>query len=164
MNQRFEQQEPKRQAMTHQEVKAIVALWSRERAELQGVNAAPTTSDIAEALDITPAESQRLLTCVRARQDGIRKRQRRFAAVVALLGAVGAGVLLLPRSAPKVAQAPPAQVTPLALKVTFTPGRTLVERRFPNGGYEVYGSRITVRNGEIRAEGKVTIRGVAGRP
>ena len=67
--QQFETQQALRaQRVTPEEMRAVVALWSRERSEREGVDALPSVADVAEGLDVSPAEAVRLLEQVRAQR------------------------------------------------------------------------------------------------
>ena len=54
--------------MTADESRAVIALWQQERVEQTGLTDKPTVPDVAEGLDITVEDVQRLLLEVRARR------------------------------------------------------------------------------------------------
>lgn len=83
---------PVRGDMTDEEARAVVALWSERKTALETAVSPPRLADVADALDITPEETQGLLDEVRAeraRAAQTRRRLRRRRAVVAVLALVG---------------------------------------------------------------------------
>ena len=56
------------QRMTAAESRAVIALWQQERTEQTGLTDRPALPDVAEGLDITVEDVQRLLMEVRARR------------------------------------------------------------------------------------------------
>jgi hypothetical protein len=155
MNQQQFQEQPGRHTMTQEEAKAVVALWLEERGEREGVDAGPTTGDVAEALDITPGEARRLLRSVRTRHKAVEKARRRRASVAkAVAATVTIGAVLAPLSKPAVrtVEAPSTAV------VSSSPARD------SSGGkaYPIQVSRIIGSDHVIFAEGNVRIRGAVG--
>lgn len=59
---------PRTQRMTAAESRAVIDLWQSERVEQTGLTDRPALPDVAEGLDITIEDVQRLLTEVRARR------------------------------------------------------------------------------------------------
>ena len=59
---------PRSQRMTAEESRAVIALWQQERVEQTGLTDRPAVPDVAEGLDITVEDVQRLLLEVRARR------------------------------------------------------------------------------------------------
>ena len=59
---------PRTQRMTAAESRAVIALWQQERTEQTGLTDRPAVPDVAEGLDITVEDVQRLLSEVRARR------------------------------------------------------------------------------------------------
>ncbi len=59
---------PRTQRMTAAESRAVIDLWQQERTEQTGLTDRPAVPDVAEGLDITVEDVQRLLTEVRARR------------------------------------------------------------------------------------------------
>lgn len=59
---------PRTQRMTAAESRAVIALWQQERVEQTGLTNRPAVPDVAEGLDITVEDVQRLLSEVRARR------------------------------------------------------------------------------------------------
>lgn len=59
---------PRAQRMTAAESRAVIALWQQERTEQTGLTDRPAVPDVAEGLDITVEDVQRLLMEVRARR------------------------------------------------------------------------------------------------
>lgn len=60
---------PRAQRLSPEETAAVVALWQQERVEQTGVTDRPAVPDVAEGLDLSVAEVQRLLAEVRARRE-----------------------------------------------------------------------------------------------
>jgi hypothetical protein len=56
------------QRMTADESRAVIELWQQEQTELTGLTDKPAVPDVAEGLDITVEDVQRLLQNVRARR------------------------------------------------------------------------------------------------
>ena len=56
------------QRMTADESRAVIALWQQEQTELTGLTDKPAVPDVAEGLDITLEDVQRLLSEVRAQR------------------------------------------------------------------------------------------------
>lgn len=56
------------QRMTADESRAVIALWQQERVEQTGLTDKPAVPDVAEGLDITIEDVQRLLQDVRAKR------------------------------------------------------------------------------------------------
>ncbi len=56
------------QRLTADESHAVIALWQQERVEQTGLTDRPAASDVAEGLDITVEDVQRLLQDVRAKR------------------------------------------------------------------------------------------------
>ena len=74
MAQHFEQpletgSELRTQRMTAEESRAVIDLWQQEQTELTGLTDKPAVPDVAEGLDITVEDVQRLLSEVRAREE-----------------------------------------------------------------------------------------------
>ncbi len=59
---------PRTQRMTAAESRAVIDLWQQERVEQTGLTDRPAVPDVAEGLEITVEDVQRLLTEVRARR------------------------------------------------------------------------------------------------
>jgi hypothetical protein len=59
---------PRTQRMTAAESRAVIDLWQQERTEQTGLTDRPAVPDVAEGLDITVEDVQRLLWEVRARR------------------------------------------------------------------------------------------------
>ncbi len=59
---------PRTQRMTAEESRAVIDLWQSERVEQTGLSDRPAVPDVAEALDITVEDVQRLLSEVRTRR------------------------------------------------------------------------------------------------
>ena len=59
---------PRTQRMTAAESRAVIDLWQQERVEQTGLTDRPAVPDVAEGLDITVEDVQRLLSEVRARR------------------------------------------------------------------------------------------------
>lgn len=59
---------PRTQRMTAAESRAVIDLWQQERVEQTGLTDRPALPDVAEGLDITVEDVQRLLMEVRARR------------------------------------------------------------------------------------------------
>ncbi len=59
---------PHTQRMTAAEARAVIDLWQQERVEQTGLTDKPAVPDVAEGLDITVEDVQRLLSEVRARR------------------------------------------------------------------------------------------------
>ena len=57
------------QRMTADETRAVIALWQQERVEQTGLTNKSAVPDVAEGLDISVGDVQRLLTEVRAQQE-----------------------------------------------------------------------------------------------
>jgi hypothetical protein len=57
------------QRMTADESRAVIDLWQQERVEQTGLTDKPALPDVAEGLDITVEDVQRLLAKVRARHE-----------------------------------------------------------------------------------------------
>ncbi len=53
--------------MTADEARAVIALWQQERVEQTGLTDKPAVPDVAEGLDITVEDVQRLLQDIRAK-------------------------------------------------------------------------------------------------
>ena len=71
MAQEFQQPDPgtlRAQRMTADESRAVIDLWQQERVEQTGLTDRPAVPDVAEGLDITVEDVQRLLQDVRARR------------------------------------------------------------------------------------------------
>jgi hypothetical protein len=72
MAQQFEQpinsSELRTQRMTADESRAVIDLWQQERVEQTGLTDKPAVPDVAEGLDITIEDVQRLLQDVRAKR------------------------------------------------------------------------------------------------
>jgi hypothetical protein len=67
--QKFQSEEPLRaQRMTADEAASVIALWQQEQTEQTGLTDQPAVPDVAEGLDITVEDVQRLLQAVRTRQ------------------------------------------------------------------------------------------------
>ena len=56
------------QRMTADESRAVIALWQQERVEATGLTDKPALPDVAEGLDVSVEDVQRLLMQVRARR------------------------------------------------------------------------------------------------
>ena len=56
------------QRMTAEESRAVIDLWQQEQTELVGLTDKPAVPDVAEGLDITVEDVQRLLSEVRSRR------------------------------------------------------------------------------------------------
>ena len=56
------------QRMTADETRAVIALWQQERVEQTGLTDKPAVPDVAEGLDISVGDVQRLLGEVRAKR------------------------------------------------------------------------------------------------
>ena len=73
MAQQFEQPqesgELRTQRMTADESRAVIDLWQQERVEQTGLTDKPAVPDVAEGLDITVEDVQRLLNEVRGRRE-----------------------------------------------------------------------------------------------
>ncbi len=73
MAQQFEHssddRELRTQRMTADESRAVIDLWQQERVEQTGLTDHPAVPDVAEGLDITVEDVQRLLKEVRGRQE-----------------------------------------------------------------------------------------------
>ena len=59
---------PRTERMTAAESRAVIALWQQERTEQTGLTDRPAVPDVAEGLNITVEDVQRLLSEVRARR------------------------------------------------------------------------------------------------
>ncbi len=59
---------PRTPRMTTAESRAVIDLWQQERVEQTGLTDRPAVPDVAEGLDITVEDVQRLLSEVRARR------------------------------------------------------------------------------------------------
>ena len=57
------------QRMTADETRAVIALWQQERVEQTGLTDKPAVPDVAEGLDISAEDVQRLLGEVRGRRE-----------------------------------------------------------------------------------------------
>ena len=57
------------QRMTADESRAVIDLWQQERVEQTGLTDKPAVPDVAEGLDITVEDVQRLLNEVRVRRE-----------------------------------------------------------------------------------------------
>ncbi len=73
MAQEFRQPEdnstsPRAQRMTADESRAVIALWQQERVEQTGLTDKPAVPDVAEGLEVTVEDVQRLLAEVRAQR------------------------------------------------------------------------------------------------
>lgn len=76
--QQFQEDEPLRsQRMTQEEAQAVIDLWQQEQVESSGLTSHPAVSDVAEGLDITVQDVQRLLHQVRAGRAGEGERPQR---------------------------------------------------------------------------------------
>ena len=74
MAQQFEQSSDtgsplRAQRMTADEARAVIALWQSERVEQTGLTDRPAVPDVAEGLDLTVEDVQRLLVEVRAQRE-----------------------------------------------------------------------------------------------
>lgn len=79
--------------MTEEEARAVIALWSKNKA-VSDAAVTPRVSDVADALDISPQEAQRLLDSVRTQQAVAAfslRRRRRFRLAGAALILIGFG-------------------------------------------------------------------------
>ena len=62
--------------ITDEEARDVIALWTREHVVAGGADAPATTTDVAEGLDISVGEAQRLLAEVRTRRVGAARREQ----------------------------------------------------------------------------------------
>jgi hypothetical protein len=77
--QQFEEEEPsplRSQRMTEDEAKAVIDLWQQQEVESGGLTTRPAVPDVAEGLDVSVEDVQRLLQQVRAKRQA---EERRFA-------------------------------------------------------------------------------------
>ena len=144
MNQQHFVEQPEPQRMTHEEARAVVRLWSKSHVAREETDS-PTVADVAEALEITPDEVERLLRSVQARRTGRPGRVRRAAAFVLSASlVVAAGLLLLPRSGVRA----PAQVA------ASLPRHILY---YENARFEATGSYVMVRDGAVLSDGAIRV-------